>query len=588
MSEKFYTSEKSQLILISLLKSYGIKRVIASPGTTNYTFVASLQHDPFFEIYSSIDERSAAYLACGMASESREPVVITCTGATASRNYMPGLTEAFYRKLPVLAVTATQRENKIGHHIAQVIDRRKQPNDLVNLSVDIPSCRDKEDEWDVTIKINTALLELTHNGGGPVHINLETNYSRDFSVIKLPTIKRISRYSINDNLPEITAKRIAVFIGAMNPWTKQEENVLDNFCRTHGVVVFCDHSSNYNGKFRIDYSLVAGQEDYKTQLNSFDLLIHIGEITGDYYTYGTVTANEVWRVNEDGKLRDPYKKLTKVFEMSPNIFFEKYTRDTTNYDEEILIPYNELYTTLYAHIPELPFSNIWVAQQLSSMIPVNSFIHFGILGSLRAWNFFKLDKTIYSSCNVGGFGIDGGLSSLIGASLVHPEQIHFGIFGDLAFFYDLNVLGNRHISKNVRILLINNGKGAEFRLYWHPVAAFKENADPYMAAAGHYGNKSTKLVKHYAEDLGFEYISATNKEEFYSVYKRFVDIRNNIKPMLFEVFTDSNDENNALYGIRHIMKDQDYGKRVIKKHLKNAIPQPVKDAIKNYIENKKR
>ena len=58
---------------------------------------ASLMYDGSFEMISSVDERSAAYMACGMAEESGEPVMITCTGATAARNYMPALTEAFYR-----------------------------------------------------------------------------------------------------------------------------------------------------------------------------------------------------------------------------------------------------------------------------------------------------------------------------------------------------------------------------------------------------------------------------------------------------------------------------------------------------------
>lgn len=62
-------------------------------------------------------------MACGMAEEAEEPVAICCTGATASRNYLPGLTEAFYRKLPVLAITATRRTSLIGHNVDQVIDR---------------------------------------------------------------------------------------------------------------------------------------------------------------------------------------------------------------------------------------------------------------------------------------------------------------------------------------------------------------------------------------------------------------------------------------------------------------------------------
>lgn len=46
--------------------------------------------DSWFEMYSSVDERSAAYMACGMAAESGEVVVLSCTGATASRNYVSG------------------------------------------------------------------------------------------------------------------------------------------------------------------------------------------------------------------------------------------------------------------------------------------------------------------------------------------------------------------------------------------------------------------------------------------------------------------------------------------------------------------
>jgi 2-succinyl-5-enolpyruvyl-6-hydroxy-3-cyclohexene-1-carboxylate synthase len=87
-----------------------------------------MQQDPYFKIYSSVDERSAAYMACGLSAELNEPVVISCTGATASRNYLPGLTEAYYRKLPILAITSMQPFTKVGHHIPQVIDRSALPS----------------------------------------------------------------------------------------------------------------------------------------------------------------------------------------------------------------------------------------------------------------------------------------------------------------------------------------------------------------------------------------------------------------------------------------------------------------------------
>lgn len=196
MEKKYYTSERNVQIVISLLKQHGIKRVIASPGTTNMTFLGSIQSDPFFEIYSSVDERSAAYLACGLASETGEPVVINCTGATASRNYMPGLTEAFYRKLPVLAITGHRGDSEIGHLKDQQIDRRSAPHDVVLESVTVPMVKDDTSERYCIDQANKAILALTTNGGGPAHINLFTEYNRDFSVKQLPAARCIRKYTI--------------------------------------------------------------------------------------------------------------------------------------------------------------------------------------------------------------------------------------------------------------------------------------------------------------------------------------------------------------------------------------------------------
>ena len=88
------------------------------PMPYSLTYSASLSVDS--EMYSAADERSAAYIACGLAAESGEPVVLSCTGATASRNYYPGLTEAYYRHLPILAVTASQILSHTGGYFPQL------------------------------------------------------------------------------------------------------------------------------------------------------------------------------------------------------------------------------------------------------------------------------------------------------------------------------------------------------------------------------------------------------------------------------------------------------------------------------------
>lgn len=554
--QKFYSTEKSVQVVVALLKAYNIRKVIASPGTTNITFVASLQCDPFFEIYSAADERSAAYMACGLAVESGEPVVLSCTGATASRNYIPALTEAFYRKIPILAVTSTQNTEKVGHLIPQVIDRSLHAADIVRYSVNVPAITNDSQIWNCEISVNNALLELKRNGGGPVHINLATNYGKDFSVETLPEYRVIRRITLNDEFPELPICRIAVFVGAHHKWSEAETIAIDAFCSAVGGVVLCDHTSGYKGKYKVLSQLIYSQSSVDDEISNVDLLIHIGEVSGEYGFLNRISAKKVWRVSEDGELHDTFRRLTCVFEMPERKFFEYYaSKIEQNAKMSIYEEFASRYDMIRAKTPELPFSNIWIAEKLSGFIPENAVLHLGILNSLRAWNFFKVSDTIDVHSNVGGFGIDGGVSTLIGASLADSEKLYFGVVGDLAFFYDMNSLGNRHVGNNIRLMLINNGVGTEFKNYSHPAYRFGEDADKYMAAAGHYGNKSSMLVKHYAEDLGFEYLSASDKNSFNEVYAKFVAAEVSDKPILFEVFTNSEDESEALYAMSNIYAD---------------------------------
>ena len=570
--KRFYTNERNVQIVIALLKAHGIHRVIVSPGTTNMTFVVSIENDPWFHIWSSVDERSASYLACGMAAETGEPVVISCTGATASRNYMPGLTEAYYRKLPVLAITSTRGNYKIGHLIDQQIDRRNIPNDIAIESVTIPMVKDYEDERFCEIEANKAILALKLNGGGPVHINMYTRYSHDFSVREIPHVNTIYRHTIYDKeWPSIPHDgRIVVRIGSHADFTDEQTRAIDEFCATYDAVVCCDHTSGYRGKYEVHGQLVFGQQMWQSSLRNTNLCIHIGEVSGDQFC---VNAKHTWRVSPDGALRDTFGNLRRVFMMLETDFFNHYKKEDCNHTE-YLDSLNKEIDEIKNKIPNLPFSNIWMAQQMHDKLPKGCEIHFGIYHSLRSWNFFKLPMGIQAKCNVGGFGIDGGVSSMIGASLSNSDKLFFGVFGDLAFFYDMNVIGNRHVGNNVRILLINNGKGNEFRNYGHPCFFLGDEADKYIAAAGHYGNMSNLLVKNYAENLGYDYLKAANKEEFISGIEHFLSPHIGDRPILFEVFTETDDESNALETILNIVIDQ---KAQIKSNIKKAVKKVVGD-----------
>lgn len=558
MKPHYYTCERNAQIVIALLKAHNIRKIIASPGATNIAFVASVQIDPYFEIYSCVDERSAAYMACGLAAESGEPVVISCTGATSSRNYMPALTEAYYRKLPILAITSSRGENLIGHLKPQVTDRTCVPNDVVVEHVTAPLVTDARSEILCNLEVNKAILALYHHGGGPAHINLLTLTPSDFSVKSIAPVRAIYRHESTKQMPPLPQGSIAIFIGTHRAFTEEETQALSMFCSKYNAVILCDHTSGYYGNNGIMPSLILAQNGYNGILKHLDLVIHLGGICGCYYM-NAIKPKEVWRVNIDGKIQDFFGTLSHVFEMEETNFFSYYskmhmqTEECHLGDDSLFSICQADYEHIMKHLPNLPLSNIWVASQMHKELPQNSVLHLGILNSLRSWNFFSLDRTILSDCNVGGFGIDGIVSTAVGASLANPEKIHFCVLGDLAFFYDMNALGNRHISNNLRIIVINNGLGQEFKNpSFETYYGFEDEIETFIGAAGHFGQKND-VLKHFSQDMGFEYMRADTKDQVLKYMPHFTQSQKTNSPMLFEIRTETLLETKALQLISNII-----------------------------------
>lgn len=580
-----YSIEKNVQVIIRLMKAHGIKKVVASPGSTNVCLVYSMQNDPYFEMFSSVDERSAAYMACGIAAETEEPVAITCTEATASRNYLPGLTEAFYRKLPVLAITATNESTHVGQNYPQMIDRSVLPRDVAKKSVHVPILEENPKKWRGYVNLlNDAMTELTRHGCGPVHIEYETRYSGDYSVQELPDVNVTHRIMMNDEFPNIKLGKIAIYVGAHKRWSAPLVEAVDSFCEKYNAVVLCDHIANYPGNYGIFHTLLTCQMNYQYPCAQIDTVIYIGEVSSAYEK--KLQLKNVWRVSPDGEYRNMLQKyggkLQYVFEMEEDVFFSHYA--SLKNDGQPMTYFNEwlgCLNEIRPLVPELPLSNLWVAQQLAPVLPKDCELFMAIENTLRSWNYFETDKSIEGYCNTGGFGIDGGMSTMIGASLASPDKLFFFVTGDLAFFYDMNVMGNRHIGNNVRILVINNGIGQQFKNPGYAAQFLGNQVDTFVAAKGHYGNKSENLLKHYSEDLGYEYMSAGNKEEFLSHLSRFVDTKAHTRMML-EVFTDTENESNALSSIQSIMESKDAG---IKSAIISVIGDKGVKAVKKFLKH---
>ncbi|MDR0920391.1 MAG: hypothetical protein LBM93_14290 [Oscillospiraceae bacterium] len=540
------TDDKATQIVLSLLKQYGVKKIIVSPGTTNVPISRYVQFDPFFEVYSIVDERSAAYVACGLSFASGEPVAISCTGATASRNYLPGLTEAFYRNLPVIAITSQHHSPLHLDFSPQVTDRTISQNDVKRFAALLPLVKDEEDCRICTQLVNIALQRTVIKGGGPVHINIPVAKMYSFKSKELPEYPKIDYYN-SENFPasklskELSGKKIGVFIGSHKPFSKDTLNAISEFAVAYDAAVFYDNTSCYNGKNRVLTSVISG---LLQSGNKPDIIIDIGSVSGDYTATPLFKDRPTWRISEDGLYmnRQNVQKLQKVFECSETMFFKTLAQygSSSGYYQKLEKEVEKI------KIPHMPFSNIYVASKLSSEIPKNSFLHLGILNSLRSMDFFELNKSVVSSSNVGGFGIDGAVSTTVGQALADKERLSFCVVGDLAFFYDMNILGARDFPKNVRIMLVNNSIGAEFRLNQTLEKLWGTDTNQLIAAAGHFG--SAKL---WAESMGLKYLTASTKEEFDKNLSTFCDSKHD-SSVVFEVFTKVEDEQTALSNIRNI------------------------------------
>lgn len=592
-----YSDEKNAQIVISALKGAGVRRVIASPGSTNVAFTWSVQSDPFFEVYSALDERSAAYMACGLASESGEPVAISCTGATSSRDYMPGLTEAFYRKLPVVAVESMSDARDVGNNTTQILDRGVEPRDICRYHTRLDIVKDARDYDAACLEASRALSAMTEDGGGPVIIELITENTGSFATKELPEARIARRFDSGDGKgwPEMPrGARVLVYVGAHAALTPAESEAVERFAERSGAAVLVDATSGYHGAAAISGSLAACQLDGNPEEAELapDLVIHLGEASGAYDMSGFVTRLDVpvWRVSPDGVLRKTFRRLDCLFKCGIAEFFSRYADaagPATGYGDA----WRRYDASLRESVPELPFSNPWIAQQLEPRVPAGSTVHPAILNSLLSWNFFMTRGDITASANVGGFGIDGCLSTLVGASLARPEALHFSIVGDLSFFYDMNVLGNRHVGPNLRVLLVNNGVGMTFKQTNHFAHRFGEEADVFIAAGGHNAPhapvpetsplRGVSPARAWAESLGFGYLSARTKEDFLSALPAFVG--ESERPILLECFTTEDDERRACDTLRGL-DGRRTAKGSVKRLAKSVLPQSAIAAARKAIK----
>lgn len=540
-------------------------------------FSKSVEDDPFFTCYSVVDERSAAYFAVGLSLEVGAPVAISCTSAQASRNYLPGMTEAFYRKAPLLAITADYDESFIGQQNMQALVQTSIPVDAAKLSVDLGIVKDAMDEQLVIRNVNRALDALTANGGGPAHINLRIGAHWERGDDELESYRKITRHTITDlEWPEIGQRKVLLVVGQHHPFSDDASAAISAFADKYNVAVYVNHISNYNGAYSVHGNLRLHAAPFGTLQP--DLVITIGGHLGDYALDAKIRNSKVehWRVGPDGQYADSYGLVTRVFESEEALFF---ARMVDSAESERTGDYYDTWIAETGRV-SLPddygLSHPIVAQVLAHRLPANSNLHFSILNSMRIWEFFSIDPSIRAYSNVAGFGIDGCLSTFLGQS-VASEQLNFLITGDLSFFYDMNALGIRQLKNNIRIVLINNHGGCEFRLKSNAAGSFGEDANRHIAAGGHFGESAEGWVR----NNGFDYMPIRTKEDLAQAADQF--IQPSERPILMEVFSAMSDDVDALQSITMQNDLRDKRSKVLGS-VKQAIPASLKRRLRQVIK----
>lgn len=572
-----YSNLKNVQLLVAMLKKKNIKNIVVSPGNSHNAIVRSVEEDGFFKTFNIVDERSAAFFACGLIQELQEPVAIMCTSGTAATNYLTGVTEAYRRSLPLIVITGDKNPYYLAQQEDQMIDQINLFKTVVKHHVALPIIKDEKDEWYCKRLLNEAFLEMNHHGIGPVHINVPIEAGMlaiegDFTTNSLPNINIIERIDnitseskIKEKFETLKGKKVLIVYGqdyiVSGTMIKKLETIFENY----NCVISVDKLSNLHCKGTIETSRASLAARVSGKFSEFipDVVITIaGNVAwdGKFSLKAQKNSFEHWILNGNGKVQDYYKNLTTIFEFTLEEFIDKmssYVVDKSNSYYKFWKQKTEEF-----NIPEFDYSNLYVTEKLMKNMPENSILNLANSTTIRIAQFFDLDESIKVYCNRGVNGIDGCMSTYIGQSAV-TDKLSFLIIGDLTFFYDMNALWNRYVGNNVRIMLVNNEGAALFH--------FNQGLQKYPTINENVAAEHFSTTKGWAESQGMKYLSARNKDEFDENMQEFLSKESN-KPIIFEVFTHKEEDARLQKEFFNYNLDaKDKLKQGIKSVIKNAI-----------------
>ena len=500
-----YSSKENVNILTSLMVAHGIRYAVCCPGSRNSAIVHNLNACPDIECYPVTDERSAGFYALGMSQCLQKPVAVCVTSGTALLNLAPAIAEAYYQHIPLVVISADRPQAWIDQLDGQTLPQPDAFGRFVRKAVSLPEPYDAESRWYCNRLVNEALI-IRH---APVHINVPISEPLfDYTVSELPKERKIEL--IESDASTMTQSHVVrMFLQAKRPMLISGQPM--NPHMDEAVCLIGDDE-----RYVPDFVLYTG-----------------GSIVSKRLKHFLYKAKETWAVNSMGEVNDTFQNLTHVIQGDGEVI-----ADLIRFNlEQQPHPFVQLWEELLEKVRlqtiayEPDYSQMAVVKRFErrQKSEIRSQYHYANSTAIRLANIYAR-HSVY--CNRGVNGIEGSLSTAAGFSVVSEDMVYC-IIGDLSFFYDQNALWNQNLHGNLRILLLNNGKGGIFNML--KGLEQSPSRDQYVAAEHHTSAEGICMQNRVV------YLKATNMEEMQQGLDTLIDMESD-RPVLLEVFTDATED----------------------------------------------
>lgn len=502
-----YTEIPLPQAVVHYCEQYHIKHVVISAGSRNAPLTNGFVENPFFNTYSIIDERAAAFFALGIAQQLNHPVALVCTSGSALLNFYPAVAEAYYSEIPIIILSADRMPHRIdigdgqtikqegvfGPHLTAVAalkpDVSHATTTLLQSNKQLyfkgnPSAAEVEILQEKHQKHNVAELQrvfaLACFGKGPVHINIpmeEPLYGMTSMPIPFPDAPALILPSYDTDIEDLKvawkkAKRKMILMGVCSPNTDLKKT-LDKLIEDSGVLVLSEKTSNYSHPNAINSidclmaPLEIDQNGLELELKP-ELLITIGGMVVSKKIKSflrTFQADHHFHVDTT-KANDTFYYLSKHVDapaVDSLMALEEVKTVKSDYQNVILTSYRNYLNNGKGYLAKMPFSDLRVFEIICSSLPKRTHLQVANSSPIRYLQLFDLQEGVEVYCNRGTAGIDGSTATAMGAAQINSKQSVL-ITGDLSFFYDINGLWHNYIPNNMRIIVINNQGGGIFRI----------------------------------------------------------------------------------------------------------------------------